>query len=145
MSLEENKVIILRLIKALNEEDLDLLDDLISPDFFDHILPVKGLEGFKQMGNAYVKAFPDVHRTVKDIIAEGDKVWIRLEITGTHTGEFGGIAPTGKKITVPSLVIWRIVNCKIGERLQINDNVDWYKKLGIIEFTEKGKKLFPED
>jgi len=145
MSLEKNKTIIRRLIEALNNKDFGLIDELISPDYFDHLLPVRGLEAFKQYINIYLNAFPDVHRTVKDIIAEGDKVWIRIEITATHTGEFRGLAPTGKKIKVPSVAIWRIVNGKAAEKTQITDNADFYKQVGIIEYTEKGKKLFPED
>lgn len=144
MSLEENKAIILRLVEALNNKDFDLIDDLISADYFDHLLPVRGLEAFKQYANIFLNAFPDLHRTVKDIIAEADKVWIRIEITGTQTGQFRGLAPTGKKITVPSVIIWRIANGKITERTQITDNADFYKQLGIVEYTEKGKQLFQE-
>jgi len=61
------------------------------------------------------KSFPDFHRTIEDIIAEGDKVWIRIKMTGTHKGDFRGLAPTGKKITVRTANTYRIVNGKIVE------------------------------
>jgi len=54
--------------------------------------------------------------TIEDIIAEGDKVWVHITETMTHTGEYRGIAPTGKKITFPSVWIHRIVDGKIATR-----------------------------
>ena len=72
-------------------------------------------------------------------------MWVRITFTGTHTGEFMGIAPTGKKITTEMVDIFRIVNGKLVEYRDVNNNLDYLKKLGIIEYTEKGKKLFQED
>ena len=143
MSLEENKAIVRRFIEAYNKRDLDLFDDLLAPDYFDHTSKV-GVEGLKQLMNMAFKAFPDFHETIKDIIAEGDKVWARITFTGTHTGEFMGISPTGKKITTEMVDIFRIVNGKLVEYRDVNNNLDYLKKLGIVEYTEKGKKLFPE-
>jgi predicted ester cyclase len=91
------------------------------------------------------KAFPDWHETIEDIIAEGDKVWIRVKTTGTHTGEWMGIAPTGRKITSEMVDIYRIVDGKHVEGRFIVDQLDFFKGLGVIEYTEKGKKLFPQD
>jgi len=94
----------------------------------------------------FFKAFPDFHETIEDIIAEGDKVWVLLTYTGTHTGEWLGLAPTGKKITCRAIDIYRIVNGKIvwGRRVPTPD-LAFFKQLGVIEYTEKGKKLFPKD
>ena len=144
MSLEENKAIVRRFVEAYNKRNLDLFDDLLAPDYFDHTSKV-GVEGLKQLMNMAFKAFPDFHETIEDIIAEGDKVWARITFTGTHKGEFMGIAPTGKKITTEMVDIFRIVNGKLVEYRDVNNNLDYLKKLGIIEYTEKGKKLFPED
>ena len=144
MSLEENKAIVRRFVEAYNKRNLDLFDDLLAPDYFDHTSKV-GVEGLKQLMNMAFKAFPDFHEIIEDIIAEGDKVWARITFTGTHTGEFMGIAPTGKKITTEMVDIFRIFNGKLVEYRDVNNNLDYLKKLGIIEYTEKGKKLFPED
>ncbi len=92
MSLEENKAIIRRFIESYNNRKMDLLDDFLAPDYFDHTNKV-GPEGVKQLFNMGYKGFPDWHETIEDIIAEGDKVWIRVKTTGTHTGEWMGIAP----------------------------------------------------
>ena len=71
MSLEENKAIVRRLIEAYNKQNLDPLDDLIAPDYVDHILQIRGPEGVKQAYSDFYKGFPDTHSTIEDIIAEG--------------------------------------------------------------------------
>ena len=100
------------------------------------------------------KAFHDYHETIEDIIAEGDKVWVRLTYTATHTGEFLGVAPTGNKITSRAVDIHRLVNGKVVEYCNVGDNMGLFEQLDVIEYTEKGKKFlatqsglefFPED
>jgi len=155
MSLEENKTIVRRLIEAENKKDLALLDEFIAPDYVDNILQLRGLEGYKQLDTNVFNAFPDWHTTIEDIIAEGDKVWVRFKSTETHTAEYSGclpligkitLAPTGNKITAHYIIIWRIVDGKIVEKESaVYDFLDFYKKLGIMEYTEKAKELFPED
>ena len=144
MSLEENKAIVRRFIEAYNKRNLDLIDDFIAPDYFDHTNKVDR-EGLKQLFNMGFKAFPDWHETIEDIIAEGDKVWVHVKTTATHTGEWMGIAPTGKKVTSEMVDIYRIVNGKHVEGRFVVDQLDFFKQLGVIEYTKKGKKLFPED
>jgi len=145
MSLEENKGIVRKWFEATNEQNLSLYDDLVATDFVDHTRQIQGLENVKQFVTMVFKAFPDFHAEIEDIIAEGDKVWVRVKITMTHALEYRGIAPTGKKITETSVSINRIVDGKIVEQWYVTDDMDFYKQLGIIEITEKGKKLFPEN
>ena len=97
------------------------------------------------MSQCFYKASPICILQSKDIIAKGERVWIHLEGTATHKGEFRGIPPTGNKVTFKSFQILRIINGKIAEReSQVWDFIDFYKQLGIIKYTETGKKLFPE-
>jgi C-1 hydroxylase len=145
MSLEENKDLVRKTIEAINTHDLSSIENMVALDFVDHTRQMHGLEGLKQFLSMIFKSFPDFHLTIEDIIAEGDKVWIRSTITATHTGEFSGLAPTGKKFTESSVWIYRIVNGKVVEGWDVQDELDFYKKIGAIEYTEKGKKLFPED
>ena len=145
MSLEENKVIVRRFIEAYNKQNFDLLDDLVAPDYVDHTNQIRGMENLKQTMKLAVKAFPDWHETIEDIIAEGDKVWVRITFTGTNTCEWLGFAPTGKKVTSKNVDTYRIVNGKLAEYWNVTDASHFNKQLGIIEYTEKGKKLFPED
>jgi len=142
MSLEKNKAIVRKAIEAINKQDLSLLDDLVAPNYFDH-RQVRGRENVKQFVTMVFKAFPDFHATIEDIIAEGDKVWARVTYSGTHTGDYLGFAPTGKTISYNSVTIKRLVNGKMVEGWTVNDMLDFFKQLGIIEPTEKAKSLFP--
>ena len=144
MSLEENKAIVRRWIESYNKHNLDSFDEFIAPDYIDHIHH-GGPEGVKQVFNMAFKAFPDWHESIEEIIAEGDKVWVRLTYTGTHTGEFRGLAPTGKKITTIGVMIYRIVNRKLVEGWDLSDYMGLFKQIGAIEYSEEAKKLFPED
>jgi len=144
VTLEENKAIVRRFIDIYNQQNFELLDDLVAANYVDHTNQIRGREGLKQMMIMGSKAFPDWHETIEDIIAEGDKVWILLTYTATHTGEWLGLAPTGNKITTMNVDIYRLVNGKIAERQNVTDNMRLFKPLGVIEYTEQGKKLFPE-
>ena len=149
MSPEENKAIIRRLTEAENKHDVDLLDEFIAPDYFSRGLQTRSREEYKQLMAMTFNVFPDWHETIEDIIAEGDKVWYRVEITGTHKGEFRGyvpligkevrLAPTGKKFTMMQVSMKRLVNGKVVESWGVYDSLDFYKQLGIIEY-----KALPE-
>jgi len=149
MSSEENKAIVRRFIEAYNNRNLDLFDDLVAADYVDHTHQQQGLESFKQLFTLAFEGFPDWHENIEDIIAEGDKVWVWVKATGTHTGEwniFGvSLPPTGKKVTMMMVFIWRIADGKLAEGWEVDDERDFFKQLGVIEYTEQGKKLFPED
>jgi hypothetical protein len=140
MPLEKNKAIISKVMETVDKRDLSLLDELIAPDYVDTTLQLKGLEGFKQSVALLYEAFPDIHVTIDEIIAEGDRVWDRVTLTATHTGEYRGLAPTGKKIAFKGVRIWRIVDDKVVERESFYDFLDFYKQLGVIEY-----KGFPDE
>jgi steroid delta-isomerase-like uncharacterized protein len=92
---------------------------------------MRGLEEFKQYYARLYRAFPDWHEEIEDIIAEENKVWTRLTFTGTHTGEYRGFAPNGKKHTVVGVNIYRIVDGKVAEAWIVEDTLDSLKQLGI--------------
>ena len=144
---EENKALIRRLVETFNKHDVTLWDEFIAPDFVDYDIPLQGLDKFKQFETSFINGFPDYHETIEDIIAEGDTVWLHFKVMGTHTGEwnlFGvPLPPTDKKITYMGVGIWRIVNGKVVERKSVRDMLFFLTQLGLIEPTEKGKKLFP--
>lgn len=139
MSLEKNKEIILRLYEADNKKDLSILDELISPDFYDPTFNLHGPEGYKQFESAFFKGFPDWIETIEDIIAEGNKVWVSFTAKGTHKGECFGLAPTGRKVTLRAVQMWRISKGKVASKDSVGDLLDLLKKLGVIEYTEKAK------
>ena len=144
MSLEENKEVVRKFVEAYNNQDFDLLDELLASDYFDNSNQI-GAEGLKQLIKMAFAAFPDYNETIEDIIAEGDKVWILVRTnTGKHTGEFMGIAPTGKNLTTLAVDILRVVDGKIAEYRDVVDRLDFLNQLGIIEYSEIGKKLFQQ-
>jgi predicted ester cyclase len=77
-------------------------------------------------------AFPDLHFTLEDMIAEGDKVAYRFTARGTHMGDFLGIAATGKQIVVAGTVITRIDAGKFQEDWETIDMLGLMQQLGAI-------------
>jgi len=140
MSLEENKALIRGLYEAYNKHNVALLDKFIAPDYVHHAQKLRGLESVKQYETMVYKGFSDLHDTIEDIIAEEDKVWVRVKVTGTHKGEYRGLAPTGKKITVTYVGIHRIADGKVVERWSVYDMLDFYRQLGVVEY-----KGFPDE
>ena len=136
MSLEENKAIVRKMVEAINKQNLASLDELMAPDLVLHMhaQQMQGLEVNKQVIEEEIKAFPDLHVTIEDSIAEGDKVCVRLQETATHTGEYRGLAPTGNKLSYTVVAIWRIVEGKIVEGWITYDQMDFLKQLGVIEW-----------
>lgn len=149
MSLEENKMIVRRFIEAYNARNLEVFKELVAADYVDHTHQQRGRNNFKHLFTLAFQAFPDWHEQIEDLIAESDKVWVCVKATGTHTGEWSlfGVpfSPTGKNITMRMVFLWRIRDGQLAEGWEVDDELDFFKQLGIIEYTEKGKKLFPDD
>lgn len=136
MSAEDNKAIARRAYDAINENDLDALDEMVASDFTEHD-PAPGyglgLEGLKQYFSSLHTAFLDVHIDVEDMIAEGDKVVARVTASGTHQGEFMGIAPTGNRVEFSAIDIARIAEGKIVEHWSNSDQLGMMQQLGVME------------
>jgi predicted ester cyclase len=107
VAIEENKALIRKVNEALNRKDLTILDEFMAPDYVDHANQLHGKKEVRQFYVGIFKDIPDFHRTIEDIIAEGDKAWILLRTAGT--------APTGKKIEMTTVSILRFVNGKAVE------------------------------
>lgn len=137
MSTEENKAMVLRHYEELNKGNLvDIVDDLYAPDFVGYITglpePVRGREAQKSLIAAFFTAFPDLHETPEELIAEGDKVVIRESYRGTHQGDFQGIPPTGKQVTFTSVDIYRFAGGKIVEVWSQIDLLSLLQQLGVV-------------
>ena len=103
MSVEDNKATTRRWYEGVfNNGNLDLINELFAPNFVDHdpVNPLPGLEGVRQVVIMYRSGLPDLHITVEDWVAEGDKVVTRFRSQGTHGGALMGVPPTGKQVTV---------------------------------------------
>jgi steroid delta-isomerase-like uncharacterized protein len=133
----ENKALARRLVEeALNAGRLEVVDELVASDFVEHdpSLPeeVRGPAGVKELIAGYRAAFPDIHITIEDQIAEGDYVVSRWSGTGTHQGELMGMPATGKQATVTGITIDRIADGRIAESWDNWDTLGMMQQLGAI-------------
>jgi ketosteroid isomerase-like protein len=137
MSREENKAIICRINEEfINKGNAAILDELYSPEL---LRKRRGLEwivsiyeGQRGFENLY-EAFPDYHSQIEEQTGEGDFVVTRCTITGTHTGDFFGIAPTGKRISMNQVVYYRLHAGKVIEIWGINDELGLLHQLDLVD------------
>ena len=134
MSAVENKEIVRRVIdEIVNKGELSLVDEVLAGDYVYHFPThdIKGPEGFKEFVTSMRRAFPDLHVTIEDLIAEGDKVAARVIMRGTFEGELNGIAPTGRKLAFPEAVFVRFENGKEVEATAYGNMNSFNEQLGI--------------
>jgi predicted ester cyclase len=121
--------------EVFNKKNRAAIDEFIDPKQVDHAAPPGtpgGLAGATQTIGMYLTAFPDLHFTVEDMIAEGDKLVARLTCRGTQQGAFMGIPPTGKHVTVTAIDISRFAGGKSVEHWLEMDTLGMMQQLGVI-------------
>lgn len=135
MSAEENKTVYRRLLETLNTRDLAGAASLMVPNAVNHN-PTPGeppgIEGLRYRMGMLLTAFPDFRFTTDDMVAEGDKVTTRGRLTGTNTGSFMGMPPTGKEVTVSYIGILRFADGKMVEHWVQMDQLGLLQQLGAI-------------
>jgi predicted ester cyclase len=117
-----------------NKGNLAAVDELIAADAA-IFLPGRGpvsCEGLKAFAASWRDAFPDWHNTTDELVAEGARVAERWTGRGTHQGEFQGMAPTGRPVTVAGTVFYRITSGKIVEFRGQFDGIALMQQLGAI-------------
>ena len=136
MSLESNKQLCCDYFKAFLVKDTDWMERHIHADFVRHDagLPfeVRGPAGVAQLHDVLMPAFPDMQLPLQDFVAEGEKVLVRLRVQGTHTGTFGDLAATGRKVDIGVLDLFPIRDDVIIEHWAMLDNLGMLKQLGVI-------------
>lgn len=135
MSVEENKSIVRRYQEIYNSNDLDALHEVVAENLrTPKIMPGlgEGLEGGKKVHATTLIGMPDWHTRIDDLIGEADKVVARITMTGTHTGHFYGIPPTGTRVEFTGIYIVRIANGKIVEHWGEEDAVSLLTQLGVM-------------
>jgi predicted ester cyclase len=135
MSPEENKALIRRWYDTHIPGRLEEGAAMLTSDFKGHMPGTPGpldREGFKQMGAMFFSAFSDVEQTIEEQVAEGDAVTSRGTWHATHTGDFQGIPPTGKRIAMTWMGIDRIAGGKIAEHWAQLDLLGLLQQLGAI-------------
>ena len=129
---EENKALARRSWELL--DDPGILEEVYAPDLVWHEpdRDIRGSEEARRFLGAYKTAFPDLHATVEDVIAEGDKVVTRWTVRGTHRGEteeFG--PPTDRQLEIEGITVHRIEDGKIAEEWERYDNLGALQQLGL--------------
>ena len=133
--LEENKALARRVIKEVwNQGNLALIDKLFAADYVGSAPPehIRGAAGYRELVTKYRAAFPDLRMTIRDLLAEGDKVVIRLSWKGTHRSDLPGIPATGRQAEVTTTVVCRISGGKIVEEWTNWDALGMMQQLGVI-------------
>lgn len=135
MSKEENMRVVSLSGPIVDTRDWDRLDELYSPDFIDHD-PAEGqpagVEGVKWFFRGFTAAFADFALTPDLINANDEYVTLVFTLSGTHTGEFLGHAPTGKKFSIRSMEIIKFVNGRMAERWGSSDVLGLMQQLELL-------------
>jgi steroid delta-isomerase-like uncharacterized protein len=133
---DTNKAITRRLIdEVANGRNLDVMDELVAENFIE-IEPAPGQgpgrQGLRDVFAIMHQAFPDLHWSTEEQIAEGNKVVTRFIWTGTHKGEFMGIPPTGKSVRVKGIVIDEFEDGMMFRSRILSDDLGMMQQLGLI-------------
>ena len=137
MTEEGNVALVRRPYDEVDKGNIEVLDELVSPTYVDHNpLPApglpSGLAGLKAAFEMFTAAFADSRHVVEDMIAADDKVVVRVTGTGTHSGAFLGVPPTGKSVRMTGIAIYRIADAKIVEKWGEQDRLGIMQQLGVI-------------
>jgi steroid delta-isomerase-like uncharacterized protein len=139
MSTEENKATVRRSIEeGWNQGHVAVFDELNAPNFIYHdpgVPDVRTTEDYKRWVTETHKAFPDLHFTMEDLVAEGDQVAVRWTFRGTHTGDLVTPMPlpaTGKQVTGSGIAIGRFAGGKVLEIWNQGDTMGFMQQLGVI-------------
>lgn len=136
MTVEKMKSLVARIPnEALNGRRLEVIDEVFSPRFVNHVdthIFGTGLEGFKQALKGLLSAFPDIKYTIEKTICEGDTIVHFVSVRGTQKGEFMGISATGKQATWTEVHIARLENDKLVEHWGVLDKLALLQQIGVI-------------
>ena len=137
--MQENIAVIRKVFQAINQRDLDAIPPLLAPGFVRHDLTdlfdeIKGGEGVVQdFLQVMIKGFPDMQFQEEDIIANDSRLSMRYTIVGTHDGDFFGVPPTGKKVTINAVIINNFEDGKIAEAWQLIDYGSLFLQIGKLK------------
>ena len=142
--MENNKQLIIKFVEELwNQRKLEIAEDIFDNDCLTFqlrsgepaALSPRGPEIIRNHISEWLSAFPDLTFTIEQMISEGDRVSTLLVMDGTHTGQWLGIPPSGKRVNIRMMTIHRIRNGKIIEDWVIVESLGFFQQLGILRAT----------
>jgi len=140
---EQNKEIARELFAVIDTGDFDRLNELFADDF---AVDAPGLpeplrkDMLFQLIKTHYTAFPDWIHVIEDVIADGDKVAVKLTQNGTHKAEYEGIPATGIKATLPAMHLFMVVDGKVIDWFAVEDYLGLYMQLGMELKPKEGEK-----
>lgn len=134
MTAEANRTLHERYIKEMNQENFDFLDEYLAPTYVMHGagVEIEGPDAFKDYVKTMTSAFSNLERRVEDIIATADRVVTRWSGRARHTGEFAGIPPTNREVTITGIIISRIENGRVVEEWEEIDRLGLLQQIGAL-------------
>ncbi|MGH9627046.1 MAG: ester cyclase [Bryobacteraceae bacterium] len=131
---EENKQLMRRFIEeAWNGRNKAVLDELLAPEYRHYMPgspdPIIGPDGYKQLIDMFLAAFPDTRFEIEDLFGEGDRVCLLWTVHATHKGVFNGIEPTDRSISISGVGVGRMQNGRIVEIVSMFDNASFAQQL----------------
>jgi steroid delta-isomerase-like uncharacterized protein len=130
---QANTVLVRESVEALNAGDCERLLAAVAPDILIHYAelpePRRGRETWQQGIELMKRAFPDLEAEIDDVVAEDDRVALRLTLRGTHQGEFQGIPATGRTIAYVSHEFYRVRDGAIAEEWICSDLASLFRQL----------------
>ena len=144
MTPEEIKASIRQSFEEFNERNLAAQLERNAPNLVVHNLAtgaeIRGLEAYRKSQDELLASFPDLHRSIDDIIVEGDKAFVRQTYRGTHNGKLGAaagnLAPTGKKLTWGGFGVLRYEGNRVAETWTMQNRLSFYQQLGVTPTPE---------
>jgi steroid delta-isomerase-like uncharacterized protein len=139
---EQNKQLVRQFFEASDRQDAEMMDQLVSSTnyslHFSGMPPMDWNTNKEQFLAPFNKAFPDLRRNIVDMVAEGDKVAVSINVTGTYKGEFQGIPATGKQVSFTAMDILTIIDGKITEEWATADMMGLMQQIGAIPARSAG-------
>jgi len=134
MSTSENKQLVRRYLEAFNERDSERLAELLTDDAVEHGIhgTHEGVGEIIEYLDGYFKAFPDYTGANEEVMAEDDLVTVRYTASGTHTGEYKNVEPTGLTATWSGISMYRIEDGKIAEIWLEEDRLGLLEQLQLV-------------
>ncbi|HZR98274.1 MAG TPA: ester cyclase [Chloroflexota bacterium] len=134
MTTAENEAIIRGWFQAFNDRDWPAEAAVHAADFVAHVpgAPPLDNEAWKAFIAAFVAGFPDFRLTIEDVIAAGDRVAVRWVFQGTHQGEFHGVPPAGRPVSVAAMEVNRMADGKVAEHWVLLDLLGLMQQVGAI-------------
>lgn len=138
MQAEQPRPLALDVMARLDRHDLDGVAAHCAPGarFHGWAPGTLDVDGYRAVMSALFAGFPDARFLVDDVVAEGDRVAVRHRLVGTHTGDFQGLPPTGRRVEAAAIVLLRFEDGRVAEGWLNADFLGFLQQLGAVPTPE---------